>query len=57
MTKRPWTRFYGDIPPSPAYPRKSLHEAVMFTTARQPAAPAIDFFGHTLDLSPTERRQ
>ncbi len=48
MTKRPWTKFYGDIPESLNYPRKSLYEVVMDTVEKMPDAVATDFFGATM---------
>jgi len=45
--KKPWLKFYGDIPESIDYPRVTLYEAVMRTVARCPDAVAYDFLGYT----------
>ncbi|RLE20114.1 MAG: hypothetical protein DRJ08_07425 [Acidobacteria bacterium] len=45
MTDRRWTKFYGDIPETLNYPRKSLYEVVMDTVERSPDAVSTDFFG------------
>jgi len=45
--KKPWLKFYGDIPESIDYPRVTLYEAVMRTVARCPEAVAYDFLGYT----------
>jgi len=48
MTDRRWTKFYGDIPQTLNYPRKSLYEVVMDTVKSMPDAVATDFFGATM---------
>jgi long-chain acyl-CoA synthetase len=48
MTDRRWTKFYGDIPQTLNYPRKSLYEVVMDTVESMPEAVATDFFGATM---------
>jgi long-chain acyl-CoA synthetase len=45
--KKPWLKFYGDIPESIDYPRVTMYEAVMKTVARCPEAVAYDFLGYT----------
>jgi long-chain acyl-CoA synthetase len=45
--KKPWLKFYGDIPESIDYPRVTMYEAVMRTVERCPNAIAYDFFGYT----------
>jgi long-chain acyl-CoA synthetase len=42
---RPWLRFYGDVPPTIAYPEVTLYEALAATSRRVPASIAWDFFG------------
>jgi long-chain acyl-CoA synthetase len=42
---RPWLRFYGDVPPTIAYPEVTLYEALAATARRVPAAIAWGFFG------------
>ena len=45
--KKPWLKFYSDIPESIDYPRVTMYEAVMRTVERCPEAIAYDFFGYT----------
>ena len=45
--QKPWLKFYGDIPPSLAYPDVTMYEALMQTAQRVPEAVAWDFFGRT----------
>ena len=45
--KKPWLKFYGDIPESIDYPRVTMYEALMQTVARCPDDIAYDFFGTT----------
>jgi long-chain acyl-CoA synthetase len=45
--KKPWLKFYGEIPESIDYPRVTMYEAVMRTVARCPDAVAYDFLGYT----------
>ncbi|HET6459716.1 MAG TPA: AMP-binding protein [Syntrophales bacterium] len=44
--KKPWLKFYGDIPESINYPRVTMYEAVMKTVERCPEATAYDFLGY-----------
>ena len=44
--KKPWLKFYGDIPESISYPRVTMYEAVMKTVERCPEATAYDFLGY-----------
>jgi long-chain acyl-CoA synthetase len=45
--KKPWLKFYGDIPEHIDYPRVTMCEALMQTVSRSPDALAYDFFGYT----------
>lgn len=45
VEKRPWLRFYGDVPESLDYPEVSLYGALARTIERVPDAEAWDFFG------------
>ncbi len=45
--KKPWLKFYGEIPESIDYPKVTMYEAVMRTVARCPDAVAYDFLGYT----------
>ena len=45
--KKPWLKFYGDVPESIDYPRVTMYEALMQTVARCPNDIAYDFFGTT----------
>ena len=45
--KKPWLKFYGDIPESIDYPRVTMYEAAMKTVERLPGAVAYDFLGYT----------
>ena len=45
--KKPWLKFYGDIPETIDYPRVTLYEAVLKTVERYPDAIAYDFFDYT----------
>ena len=45
--KKPWLKFYGDIPEHIDYPRVTMYEALMQTVSKNTAAVAYDFFGHT----------
>ena len=44
--KKPWLKFYGDIPETIDYPRVTMYEALMRTVARRPDAVAYDFMGY-----------
>lgn len=45
--KKPWLKFYGDIPEHIDYPRVTMYEALMQTIQRCPDDVAYDFFGTT----------
>ncbi|MCX7635847.1 MAG: AMP-binding protein, partial [Syntrophales bacterium] len=45
--RKPWLKYYGDIPESIDYPRVTMYEAVMRTVRRTPQAIAYDFMGYT----------
>lgn len=45
--KKPWLKFYGEVPASIDYPRVTMYEALMQTVGRVPEAVAWDFFGTT----------
>ena len=45
--KKPWLKFYGDVPESIDYPRVTMYEALKQTVARCPDDIAYDFFGTT----------
>ena len=45
--KKPWLKFYGDVPEHIDYPRVTMYEALMQTVARCPDVIAYDFFGTT----------
>lgn len=45
--KRPWVRFYGNVPISVDYPRVSMYEAVRQTVEEKPNDIAYDFMGTT----------
>ncbi len=45
--KKPWLKYYGNIPPKLEYPRISLYEALMQSVARHSDRIAWDFFGKT----------
>ena len=45
--KKPWLKFYGDVPEHIDYPRVTMYEALMQTVARCPDNIAYDFFGTT----------
>jgi long-chain acyl-CoA synthetase len=47
--RKPWLKFYGDVPESIAYPRSTLYEALMQTVEKYPGRTAYEFF----DLSST----
>jgi len=44
--KKPWLRFYGEVPESIAYPRVTMYEALMETVASCPDRIAYDFFDY-----------
>ena len=43
--KKPWLKFYGDVPVSIDYPRISIHEALMRSVEKDPNSIAYDFIG------------
>ena len=49
MSALPWSRFYGDVPPSLEYPEVTLYEALAATARRVPDAVAWEFFGTRSD--------
>lgn len=44
--KKPWLKFYGDIPASIAYPRVTMYEALMQSVERNPETIAYDFMDY-----------
>lgn len=45
--KKPWLKFYGDVPHTLEYPKVTMYEALMNTVSRKPNTIAWDFMGHT----------
>ncbi|MBN1474562.1 MAG: AMP-binding protein [Syntrophaceae bacterium] len=45
--KKPWLKFYGQVPHTLEYPRVSLYEAVRLSAGEKLDDPAYDFMGHT----------
>ena len=45
--KKPWLKFYGEVPESIAYPRVTMYEALMQTVEKYPDRIAYDFFDYT----------
>ena len=45
--KKPWLKYYGDVPHSLDYPKVTMYEALMRTVQRKPNAIAWDFMGYT----------
>jgi long-chain acyl-CoA synthetase len=43
--KKPWLKFYGDVPVSIDYPRISMHESLMRSVKKNPDSIAYDFIG------------
>ncbi|MBW2638528.1 MAG: AMP-binding protein [Deltaproteobacteria bacterium] len=43
--KKPWLKFYGDVPASIDYPRISMHESLMRSAEKNPDSIAYDFMG------------
>jgi long-chain acyl-CoA synthetase len=43
--KKPWLKFYGDVPVSIDYPRISMHQALMRSVEKNPDSIAYDFMG------------
>ena len=54
--KKPWLKFYGDVPEHIDYPRVTMYEALMQTVARCPDVIAYDFFGTPPPTGSSERR-
>ena len=49
--KKPWLKFYGDVPHSIDYPRVTMYEALLKTVNRYPDSIAYDFLGYTSTYS------
>lgn len=45
--KKPWLKFYGEVPESLEYPQVTLYEALSKTAEKSPQAVAYDFMGTT----------
>ncbi|MGQ9842185.1 MAG: AMP-binding protein [Spirochaetota bacterium] len=45
--KKPWLKYYKDVPHSLDYPKVTMYEALMSTVQRKPNAIAWDFMGYT----------
>ncbi len=45
--KKPWLKYYGDVPHTIEYPRITMYEGLARTVDRSPAAIAYDFLGYT----------
>jgi long-chain acyl-CoA synthetase len=45
--KKPWLKYYGDVPHTIEYPRITMYEGLARTVERSPAAIAYDFLGYT----------
>ena len=45
--RKPWLKFFGDVPETIAYPRTTLYEALMQTVERYPDRIAYDFLDFT----------
>jgi long-chain acyl-CoA synthetase len=43
--KKPWLKFYGDVPASIDYPRISMYESLMRSVEKNPDSIAYDFMG------------
>lgn len=46
LTRRPWLKFYGEMPSEIDYPDVTLYEALVETAAEYPKLNAYDFLGH-----------
>lgn len=44
--KKPWLKFYGDVPHTIAYPRITMYEGVVKTAEKAPNSIAYDFLGY-----------
>ncbi|HEY3447967.1 MAG TPA: AMP-binding protein [Myxococcales bacterium] len=42
---RPWLSFYGDVPTTLEYPRRTMYQALLQTASAMPDAPAWEFMG------------
>ena len=45
--KKPWLKFYNDVPPTIDYPQVSMYERFMQTVKKFPKSIATDFMGTT----------
>ena len=45
--KKPWLKFYGNVPESIDYPRVTMYQALMDTAGKYPDTIAYDFLGYT----------
>jgi len=45
--KKPWLKFYGDVPETLDYPRISMFESLMRSVEEYPDSVAYDFMGYT----------
>ena len=45
--KKPWLKYYGDVPHTLDYPRCSMYEAIKISAKKFPRAIAYDFMGYT----------
>lgn len=48
--KRPWEKYYGKVPASLDYPRKTMVELIAETAAKYPEYTAFDFFSKPTDF-------
>jgi len=49
--KKPWLKFYGDVPHTVDYPKCSMYESVMASVKKYPDSIAYDFMGKTATYS------
>ncbi len=47
MDKKPWLKYYGNIPASVIYPKITMYQAIMKSVEKKPGATAYDFLGYT----------
>jgi len=45
--KKPWQKFYGEVPESINYPRVTMYEALMQTVEKHPDRSAYEYFDYT----------
>ena len=45
--KKPWLKYYGNVPHTIEYPKVTMYEALMDSVQRKPDAVAWDFMGYT----------